>query len=267
MHPEPADWRTLVVIPTYNEAENIGTVVAQTLSAVPTTHVLIVDDASPDGTGRLADELAEADDRVHVLHRITKNGLGKAYVEAFAWALEHNYDVVVEMDADGSHPASTLPEMIDTLRAGAEATPRVGVVIGSRWVQGGRVENWPKSREALSRGANLYARAALGIRTNDLTGGYRAYRADALAAMDLADVDSQGYCFQIDLTIRTVNAGFGVVEVPIVFKDREFGVSKMSGNIVVEAMLKVTAWGIGRRASQLRHLLGSRASVPGSSSL
>jgi len=264
---EPAAWRTLVVIPTYNEAENIGTVVANTLAALPTTHLLIVDDASPDGTGRLADELAESDDRIHVLHRTTKNGLGKAYVEAFGWALEQGYELIVEMDADGSHPARTLPEMVDTIRAGAEATPPIGVVIGSRWVQGGRVENWPKSREALSRGANLYARAALGIRTNDLTGGYRVYRADALAAMELADVDSQGYCFQIDLTIRTVNAGFGVVEVPIVFKDREFGVSKMSGNIVVEAMVKVTAWGIGRRASQLRHLLGSRATVPGSSSL
>ncbi|HEY0258776.1 MAG TPA: polyprenol monophosphomannose synthase [Lacisediminihabitans sp.] len=247
---EAADRRTLVVIPTYDEAENIATVVARTRAAVPDAHILIVDDNSPDGTGAIADELAR-DPQIEVLHRVDKAGLGEAYVAAFEWALQRDFDLVVEMDADGSHPADTLPRMIDAVRGGASATPPVGLVIGSRWTKGGAVENWPLSRQLLSRGGNVYARAALGVGIKDVTGGYRVYRADVLRAIDLSTVDSHGYCFQIDLTLRTLDLGYGIVEVPIVFREREFGESKMSRAIVIEAMTKVTRWGIRRRFRQM----------------
>jgi dolichol-phosphate mannosyltransferase len=238
----------LVVIPTYNEADNIASIIARTFAVTPDAHVLVVDDGSPDGTGRLVDDLAVEDERVHAIHRAEKSGLGAAYLAGFTWAFERNYSTIVEMDADGSHPPETLPAMLSALTAG------VGLAIGSRWVSGGRVVDWPRSRELLSRAANTYVHLALGIRVKDSTAGFRAYRAETLRAVDLSGIASEGYCFQIDLTLRTLGAGYSVVEVPIIFRERIHGVSKMSGGIVIEAMSKVTAWGIGRRSSQLRRL-------------
>ncbi|MGH8939671.1 MAG: polyprenol monophosphomannose synthase [Actinomycetes bacterium] len=234
----------LVVIPTYNERENIGPIVRRVHDAVPDAHVLVVDDNSPDGTGALADELAAGDDRVHVLHRTAKNGLGAAYVAGFGWALARDYGVIVEMDADGSHAPEELPRLLDTLRTS-------DLVLGSRYVAGGRVVNWPRHRELLSRGGNLYSRLALGVPIRDITGGYRAYRRRVLEKLVLDDVASQGYCFQVDLAWRTAQAGFRVVEVPITFTEREVGQSKMSGSIVREALWRVTQWGARHRLNQL----------------
>ena len=248
---------TLVIIPTYNELENLPLVVAAVLGALPDAHLLIIDDGSPDGTGDVADEIAQRDPRVFALHRAGKLGLGSAYVQGFGWGLEHGYEILIEMDADGSHPAQTLPALVGTLGdpsvAGSPA-----LVIGSRWVTGGSVVNWPRSRELLSRGGNTYVRIALGIPIRDATAGFRAYRADALAAMDLSTVDSYGYCFQVDMVRRLVDAGYVVAEVPIVFRERELGESKMSRAIVLEAMAKVTVWGVSLRARQLRDLVSPR---------
>ncbi|WP_016699227.1 polyprenol monophosphomannose synthase [Actinoalloteichus spitiensis] len=247
----------LVVIPTYNERENLGPIVTRLHAAVPAAHVLVVDDGSPDGTGELADDLAAADERIHVLHRTAKAGLGAAYVAGFSWALERAYDVVVEMDADGSHAPEELPRLLDALgndQIGAD------LVIGSRYVAGGSLVNWPWHREWLSRGANIYAKLALGARVSDMTGGYRAFRREVLQKIKLHNVASQGYCFQIDLAWRAIEAGFQVVEVPITFTDREVGTSKMSGSIVREALIRVTKWGLRRRGTQLRALVtGKRA--------
>ncbi len=239
--------RVLVVIPTYNEAENLDMITSRLFSANPDVDALVVDDGSPDGTGELADKLAIEDERVHVLHRTVKAGLGGAYIAGFGWALARDYDVVVEMDADGSHAPEQLPLL---LRALEDAD----LVLGSRWVRGGSVRNWPLRREVLSRGANIYTQAALGVRLRDATGGYRAYRRQVLESMDLATIDSQGYCFQIDLAWRAVRAGFRVVEVPITFSERERGESKMSGDIVKEALVKLTGWGLAYRRTQLRGL-------------
>ena len=236
--------RVAVIIPTYNERANIETTVGRVRRAVPDADLLVVDDSSPDGTGELADKLAAGDSHVHVLHRAGKAGLGPAYIAGFRWALAEGYGVLVEMDADGSHQPEELARLLDALR-GAD------LVLGSRWVPGGTVLNWPKSRELLSRGANTYARIMLGIRLKDATGGYRAYRAGTLRAIALDEVDSQGYCFQIDLAIRALRAGLRVVEVPITFVERMHGTSKMSRAIVLEALWRVTVWGItgrGRRA-------------------
>lgn len=230
----------LVITPTYNEVESLPTVVAAVRSSVPDAHVLVIDDNSPDGTGDRADQLAIADDHIHVLRRAGKLGLGTAYVTGFDWALRNGYDVVIEMDADGSHPADRLPAMIDAVRSGA------GLAIGSRWVAGGSVVDWPWTRELLSKGGNLYARLALGIHVHDATAGFRAYAADTLRAVDLVGIDSRGYCFQIDLVLRVLATGARVVEVPIEFRERTTGVSKMSGGIVAEAMWKVTVWGLQR---------------------
>jgi len=256
-HPVDGGLSVLVIIPTYNEFENLSQIVARTLVTRPTVNVLVVDDDSPDGTGDLADELAAADDRIHVMHRTSRAGLGAAYLAGFRWGLERQYDVLVEMDSDGSHPPESLVPMLAELDG-----PGVGLVIGSRWVEGGAIVDWPRSRELLSRAANVYARAALGIRVKDATGGFRAYPADVLRSIDLSGIDHEGYCFQVDLTLRVLSAQFSVVEVPIIFREREFGISKMNGSIVLEAMLKVTAWGIGRRASQLRHLLVRKHRAP-----
>jgi dolichol-phosphate mannosyltransferase len=219
---------------------------------VPQAHVLVVDDNSPDGTGEIADKLTVGDDRVHVLHRTAKNGLGAAYIAGFGWALSRDYSVIVQMDADGSHPPEALPQMLAASEGGAD------LVLGSRYVPGGRVVNWPKHREFLSRGANLYSRIALGVGVHDVTAGYRVYRREVLQELALDGVASQGYCFQIDLTLRTVRAGFGVVEVPITFTEREHGQSKMSGSIVLEALLRVAQWGAVRRFNQLRGLARRR---------
>lgn len=230
----------LVVIPTFNESGNIEMIVDRVRRATPSVHILIADDNSPDGTGQIADSIALRDKHVHVMHRLGKEGLGAAYLAGFAWALEHGYDVVVEMDADGSHQPEQLPRLLDALRA-------ADLVLGSRWVPGGTVQNWPKSREVLSRGGNWYTRHALAIPLRDATGGYRAYRASTLRTVDLDGVGSAGYIFQVDLAYRVVGAGLRVVEVPIDFKEREVGTSKMSGSIVREALLKVTAWGFRER--------------------
>jgi dolichol-phosphate mannosyltransferase len=235
--------RVLVVIPTYDERPNLQGVVTRLHAALPAADVLVVDDASPDGTGELAEEMHRADPRVHVLHGTGKAGLGAAYLRGFGWAAERDYDVLVEMDADGSHPPETLPEMITILLA----APELGLVIGSRWVPGGSVVDWPRVREVLSRGGNLYARSALRVPVRDLTAGFRAYRADVVAKLDLGDVDSRGYCFQIDMAVRVADAGWRIAEVPIVFRERQAGVSKMSRAIVLEAIGKVTVWGVRRR--------------------
>jgi dolichol-phosphate mannosyltransferase len=243
----------LVVIPTYQERENLPLIVARVRAAVPVAHVLIVDDNSPDGTGELADQLAAADDHVHVSHRPGKQGLGAAYLAGFGWALSEGFDTIVEMDADGSHQPEQLP---DLLRGLADAD----VVLGSRWVAGGQVRNWPKSREVLSRGANSYARLLLGIPLRDATGGYRAYRAAVLKALDLDAIRSQGYCFQVDLALRSVQQGFRVVEVPIVFVEREHGASKMTRAIIAEAFWRILVWGVQRRLG--RDVSAGRGSTP-----
>jgi dolichol-phosphate mannosyltransferase len=235
----------LVVVPTYQEADNVEPIVRRVRDAVPSVDVLVVDDASPDGTGAIADRLAAADPQVHVLHRTGKEGLGAAYRAGFAWGAERGFEVLVEMDADGSHLPEQLPRLLDAL-TGAD------VVLGSRWVPGGRVENWPRSRMLLSRGGNTYTRWALGIALRDATGGYRAYRRHVLDDLDLDSVASQGYCFQVDLAWRALERGHEVVEVPITFVERERGDSKMSRAIVREALWRVTAWGLAARAARLR---------------
>ncbi|MFJ5893634.1 polyprenol monophosphomannose synthase [Streptomyces californicus] len=236
--------KVLVIIPTYNEVENIGPIVDRVRTAVPDAHILVADDNSPDGTGKAADEIAAADDQVHVLHRKGKEGLGAAYLAGFAWGRENGYGVLVEMDADGSHQPEELPRLLTALK-GAD------LVLGSRWVPGGRVINWPKSREVISRGGSLYSRLALGLSVRDVTGGYRAFRTETLDGLGLGEVASQGYCFQVDLARRAVEAGYHVVEVPITFVDREVGDSKMSRDILVEALWRVTGWGITSRANKV----------------
>ncbi len=239
----PAD-RVLVVIPTYNEAATLRKTVERVRNAVAHADVLIVDDNSPDGTGEIAASLAERDERVHVLHRPGKEGLGAAYVAGFSWGLERSYDVLVEMDADGSHQ----PEELDRLLA------RLGsadLVLGSRYVPGGRVVNWSRWREVLSRGGNSYTRLALGIPLRDSTSGFRAFRAQTLRRIDLHGVASQGYCFQVDLAWRALRAGLTVAEVPITFIEREHGTSKMSSEVVREALWRITCWGAAHRLRQL----------------
>jgi dolichol-phosphate mannosyltransferase len=247
----PGLGKVLVIVPTYNEADNVRQITERLRAAVPEAHLLVADDNSPDGTGAIADELAAADDHVHVLHRPGKQGLGAAYVAGFGWGLERAYDVIVEMDADGSHAPEELPRLLNALRD-------ADLVLGSRWVPGGKVVNWPKSREMLSRGGTMYTRLALGLPLRDATGGFRAYRSEVLEKIDLQAVASQGYCFQIDLAVRTWRAGFRVVEVPITFADRERGQSKMSSNIVREALWRVTVWGAQARADALRRALQPR---------
>ncbi|MFD7550782.1 polyprenol monophosphomannose synthase [Streptomyces sp. NPDC059578] len=235
----------LVIIPTYNEAENIKSIVGRVRDSVPDAHVLVADDNSPDGTGRLADELAAADEHVHVLHRKGKEGLGAAYLAGFRWGLAEGYGVIIEMDADGSHQPEELPRLLTALK-GAD------LVLGSRWVPGGRVVNWPKSREFISRGGSTYSRLLLDVPLRDVTGGYRAFRRETLEGLGLTEVASQGYCFQVDLARRAVKAGFHVVEVPITFVERVHGDSKMSRDILVEALWRVTSWGVTERLGKLR---------------
>ena len=236
-----------VIIPTYNERDNIEIIAKRVRSAVPDAHLLIVDDNSPDGTGEIADKLAGGDPNVHVLHRAGKAGLGAAYIAGFRWALERDYGAVVEMDADGSHQPEHLPGLVAALN-GADLS------IGSRWVPGGKVVNWPKTREALSRAANIYTRLMLGLSVRDATAGFRAYRAATLRTISLDQVESTGYCFQIDLTLRVADAGLRIVEVPITFVEREHGASKMSNSIIMEAFWRVAQWGVTRRLRRLsRH--------------
>ncbi|HEY7484967.1 MAG TPA: polyprenol monophosphomannose synthase [Streptosporangiaceae bacterium] len=240
--------RVLVIIPTYNERANLETIVGRVRAAGPDADVLVVDDASPDGTGELADQMAAADAHVKVLHREGKEGLGPAYLAGFRWALEHGYEVVVEMDADGSHQPEELHRLLAALRD-------ADLVIGARWMRGGEVVNWPRSREALSRGANVYARVMLGLPLRDATGGYRAFRATTLEKIGLHDVDSRGYCFQVDLALRALRQGLRVVEVPITFVERTQGASKMSRGIMAEAAWRITKWGVGERVDQAAQTL------------
>lgn len=244
--------RVVVLIPTYNERENLPAILQRVRLAAPEVDVCVLDDNSPDGTGALADELAEADDQVHVLHRAGKEGLGAAYLHGFAWALERGYDALVEMDADGSHRPEDLHRL---LRAAEDAD----VVIGSRWVRGGEVVNWPTHRKVLSVGGNIYTRLLLGMHVNDATAGYRVYRSEVLRQLDLGSVESAGYCFQVDLTRRAVQAGLVVVEVPITFVEREQGESKMDQSIVRESLTRITEWGVQRRTAQVKERLTGRA--------
>jgi dolichol-phosphate mannosyltransferase len=250
--------RVLVVIPTYDERDNLAMVVGRLRTAVPAADVLVVDDASPDGTGALADGLSAADPQVHVLHRSAKQGLGPAYLAGFAWGLARDYDAIVEMDADGSHAPEQLPGLLGALSD-------ADLVLGSRWVAGGAVLDWPRRREVLSRGGNAYTRLLLGLPVRDATGGFRVYRRRVLEGIDLADVASAGYCFQVDLLWRAWRAGFRVVEVPITFVERVAGVSKMDRNVVAEALWRVTLWGLtGRRGTRRRN--STAVSTPPSTS-
>ena len=241
--------RVVVVIPTYNEAANLAWIVDRLRRTQPDVDVLVVDDHSPDGTGRIAAELAAADPRVQVLHRAAKGGLGGAYLHGFAHALAEGYDVIGEMDADGSHQPEQLSRLLTAL-------DDADLVIGARWVPGGSVVNWPLQRELLSRGGNLYVRLLLGIGVRDATAGYRLFRRTTLEKIDLATVRSTGYVFQTDLVARTLHAGLVVREVPIEFVERVRGESKMTGAVAVESLKKITAWGVRERTAQLRRSLG-----------
>jgi dolichol-phosphate mannosyltransferase len=232
--------RVVIVMPTYNERQNLEIMAGRIRESTPDADLLVVDDNSPDGTGDLADKLAEGDTHVQVMHRTEKAGLGRAYIAGFTWALEHGYDVVVEMDADGSHRPEDLPRLL-------RALPDADAVIGSRYVPGGTVVNWPKSREFLSRGANVYNRIMLGISVKDATGGFRAYKAPTLTKIDLNNIESAGYCFQIDMTLRVLQSGLQLAEVPITFVERERGSSKMSNAVIREAFLRVAQWGLAAR--------------------
>ena len=245
--------RAVVIVPTYNEREALPVTLARLRATVPAVDVLVVDDGSPDGTGDLADKIAVDDAAVHVLHRASKLGLGQAYIAGFRWALAREYDVIVEMDADGSHRAQDLPRLLAALTT-------ADLVLGSRWVPGGTVVNWPRHRQLLSRGGNTYTRIMLGLPLHDATGGFRAYRAPVLAGLDLTAIASQGYCFQVDMARRVLDAGGRVFEVPITFVEREQGTSKMSREIVIEALTRVTVWGVAhharRTAGAVRRLFG-----------
>lgn len=247
--PEGSDRKVLVCIPTYNEAQNIESIVGRLRAAVPSADVVVVDDNSPDGTGDIADRLAGADSRIHVLHRQGKEGLAAAYVAAFRWGLEQGFDVLVEMDADGSHRPEELPRLLAAL-------DRADMVKGSRWVPGGTVVNWPKSREYLSRAGNLYTRILLGVRVKDVTGGYNVFRAQTLRDIGLDNIAAAGYFFQTDMTINTLETGHSVVEVPITFEERQYGESKLDRSIFFESLARTTAWGLKRRGAQLRRLVG-----------
>ena len=241
--------RLLTIIPTYNEIESLPRTLDRLRVAVPESDVLVVDDASPDGTGDWADRASVADPQIHVLHRTQKNGLGGAYIAGFHWGLNRGYDVLIEMDADGSHQPEQLPRLI-------EAIDRADLVIGSRRVPGGKMVNWPAHRKLISACGSLFPRLMLGLNLSDVTAGYRAYRAETLRAIDLDDVQSKGYGFQVDMTFRTALLRKKIVEVPITFVEREYGESKMSGNIITEAVVSVTQWGLAARWQVLKGRLG-----------
>ncbi len=244
--PDRGPIRSMVVlIPTFNERENLPLIVGRLRAAQPSAHVLVLDDNSPDGTGELADVLAAADDHIHVMHRAGKEGLGAAYLAGFAWALDQGYDAVIEMDADGSHQPEQLERLIDALGD-------ADLVIGSRWIRGGSVVNWPLRRKALSVGGNLYTKVLLRMPVNDATAGFRVYRSTALRQIDLGGVESYGYCFQVDLTRRIIAAGLSAREVPIDFIERELGQSKMNPDIARESLRNITRWGLAERGEDVR---------------
>ena len=230
--------KTRVLVPTYQELHTLASIVHRIFEHNPEVHVLVIDDNSPDGTGKLADQLKAKYANLEVLHRKSKNGLGAAYIDGFNNSI-NDFDVLVEMDADGSHDPQDLVTILKEI-------PNYDCVLGSRWVPGGKVVNWPKSREILSRGGNSYARLMLGIDIGDATGGFRAYKTSTLKELELSDIDSQGYCFQVDMVRRLLKKGFKIKEVPITFTERTIGTSKMSRNIVLEAFLKIGIWGLQR---------------------
>lgn len=239
---------TLVIIPTYNEIENLPLITGRVLEATPDVHILIVDDNSPDGTGDLADKYAESNDHIHVLHREGKGGLLGAYIAGFKWGLERDYEVLCEMDADGSHAPEQLHLLLEQIDKGAD------LVIGSRYVPGGETVNWPASREYLSRLGNLYISFALGAGLSDMTAGYRAFRRSLLESIDFDELSKAGYIFQVDLAFRAVKEGFDVREVPITFTEREFGESKLDGSFVKDSLVEVSKWGLAHRAEQAKEL-------------
>jgi len=256
-HLVPGLGRVVMVIPTYDEALNLPPLVERLRTAQPDVDLLVVDDNSPDGTGALADAIAEDDPQVTVLHRSRKEGLGAAYLHGFRVALARRYDVIGEMDADGSHQPEQLHLLLDALR-------EADLVIGSRWVTGGSVVNWPLHRQLLSRGGNYYTRALLGIEVHDATAGFRLFRRTTLEQLPLEEIASLGYVFQADLAFRAVRAGLRVVEVPIEFVERERGDSKMSRRIATESFRRITRWGLAERSRQLRTALrrGDRPEQP-----
>lgn len=239
--------RACVVLPTYNEAGTIAEVIARVLGSTSEAEVLVVDDNSPDGTGRIADEIAATEPRVRVLHRSHKQGLGPAYLAGFAHALNARFDAVIEMDSDLSHDPADVPRLI----AGAS---QADLVIGSRYVPGGATRNWSKMREAISRGGNLYARSLLRLPVRDATSGFRIYRSEVLEEMALEAVRSEGYGFQVEMAWRAWIMGFVLAEIPITFSERREGASKMSGTIVLEAAPKVAGWALKfKRAPRAPH--------------
>ncbi len=244
--PDSSTATTVVVVPTFNEAANIGELLRRVRAAVPDADVLVVDDGSPDGTARIVARHPDYLRRVFLLERDEKQGLGAAYRAGFSWAVSWRYDVVVQMDADLSHPPESLPELL----AGLESAD---ITVGSRYVAGGRTRNWPWRRRLVSRAGNTYVRAVLGLRVHDVTAGFKAFRADALLLIGATEASSEGYCFQIENTWRAVRLGLRVTEVPIVFTDRTAGSSKMSSTIVVEALSRVLGW----RWVELRHGTGA----------
>ncbi len=225
--------KVIILVPTYNEIENLEKAISAIHHHASQAHILVIDDQSPDGTGDLADRLAEQDERIHVLHRQAKEGLGRAYLAGFAWSLAYDYELIFEMDADLSHPAEAIPRMMEAAHQGAD------LVLGSRWVKGGGVVGWPLKRKILSRGGSLYARLILGAPIKDFTGGFKCFKRDTLLQINLADVSAVGYGFQIDLTWRALQKGLVVKEIPIIFTDRVAGKSKMSADIFKEALLLV----------------------------
>jgi dolichol-phosphate mannosyltransferase len=240
--------RALVVIPTYNEAESVVEVIDRVLAGEPRADVLVVDDGSPDGTAELVQKRGEGEPRVHLMERSGKQGLGAAYRAGFGWGLERGYDALVEMDADLSHPPERLPALLDGLAA-------ADLVIGSRYVPGGRTVNWSRGREAISRVGNTYVRLALRVPVHDATAGYRAYRREVLEELPVESIRSNGYCFQVEMAHKAWQEGFRVAEVPITFTERASGVSKMSNQIVAEALLRVAQWALtgGRRRARRHH--------------
>ena len=236
--------KTLTIIPTYNEIDALPRTLDRLRSAVPDSDVLIVDDNSPDGTGNLADEMSARDGQIHVLHRTHKNGLGGAYIAGFRWGLAREYDAFVELDADGSHQPEQLPGLLAAL-------DRADLVIGSRWVPGGAVVNWPVHREIISRCGSYYSRSMLGLKVRDITAGFRVFRRSTLEAIDLDSIESVGYGFQVDMTFRVARQGMTIREMPITFVERTMGESKMSSGIVCEAVKNVTRWGLRARMKTL----------------
>jgi dolichol-phosphate mannosyltransferase len=254
---DAAPGRVVIVMPTYNERQNLEIMAGRVRESVPDADLLVVDDNSPDGTGDLADKLAERDPHVQVMHRTEKAGLGRAYVAGFTWALERGYDFIVEMDADGSHRPEDLPRLL-------AVTGDADAVIGSRYVPGGTVVNWPVSRQLLSKGANTYTRIMLGVRVKDATGGFRVYHARTLRKVGLDRIESAGYCFQVDMTLRVLQAGMKITEVPITFVERERGASKMSRSVILESFTKIGRWGVsawlhGRTAASVRRSASGNA--------